>query len=212
MRGPAADAGAPRYLSAAQALAAPGQARLMITHGLSGSGKSFVSGALLAHCGAIRLRSDVERKRLFGLQPLERSAALGEDQVYSQEATRKTFDALRDRAHVALAAGYPTIVDAAFLKQDEREAMRRLAREMAVPFAILHCHAQEAMLRHRIAARLAGAGDASEADERVLQMQLGFAQALSAQEGPDVIDVDTAAALDLAAIDRRWKASAVPRD
>jgi uncharacterized protein len=200
----------PNYVDTARALTETGDARLMITHGLSGSGKSFVSGALLGRCGAIRLRSDVERKRVFGLQPLERSTSLGEDRVYSEQATRRTFDTLRDRARMALDAGYPTIVDAAFLKRSERDAMRRLAAEASVPFVIAHCHAQEATLRRRIAARLAGPGDASEADERVLQMQLAFAQPLSADEAPGVIDIDTSITLDLDAMDQRWKTSPVP--
>lgn len=212
LRSPTAGASppVPDYLAIARSLTAPGDARLLITHGLSGSGKSFASSALLAHCGAIRLRSDVERKRLFGLRPLERSTPMGEDGIYSEEATRRTVEALRDRARLALMAGFPTIVDAAFLRPSERDAMRRLAAEMSVPFAILHCHAQEATLRQRIASRLTGAGDASEADEQVLDKQLAFAQPLSMGERASVIDMDTSLSLDLAGTGRRWKSSPVP--
>jgi len=79
--------------------------RLLITHGVSGSGKSTVARQLLAAAGAIRLRSDVERKRLFGLTALEPSADRA--QVYGPDATRRTFERLAECARAALRAGYP---------------------------------------------------------------------------------------------------------
>src|SRR5690606_19713484 len=118
----------PDYLAQASAWAASprDKARLLITHGLSGSGKSTVASQLLRVAGAIRIRSDVERKRLFGLAPLDSSAALGLD-IYTEEATRETFLSLRERARCALQSGYPVIVDAAFLRRHERLSFRALA-------------------------------------------------------------------------------------
>jgi predicted kinase len=198
---------APDYLATALSIASSTDARLMITHGLSGSGKSFVSQQVLEYAGAVRLRSDVERKRLFGLRPLERSAAGQKDGIYTPQATRRTFETLRDRAAFSLDAGFPTIVDAAFLRRDERDMMAALAAERRVPFCILHCHASDEVLRHRIEARLAGGDDASEADGRVLRMQMEVQQDFADEERPRVIDVETSKDIPIQAICDRWATS-----
>lgn len=198
----------PDYLGCAEALAAPNAApapRLLITHGLSGSGKSTVAGELLALAGAVRIRSDVERKRLFGLAPLQRSAEQSVD-IYTPEATRRTFDRLAACARTALQSGYPVIVDAAFLRRDERMAFRALAAELRVPCSILHCQAADAQLRRRVAARGAGHSDASEADLAVLERQLASHQPLDGDERAITLEVDTEATLDAVALRARWLA------
>jgi predicted kinase len=194
----------PDYLACAERLT-PGDrgARLLITYGLSGSGKSTVAGQLLEAAGAIRVRSDVERKRLFGLGALQRSAATCVD-IYTQEATRRTFDRLRDCAHEALRAGYPVIVDAAFLRRVERRAFRGLASELGVPFSILHCRASEAALRRRVAARGEGGDDASEADLAVLERQLQSGEPLDESERAAVLEVMTDEPVDAEALAGRW--------
>ncbi len=189
-------------LATAQARPAP---RLLITHGLSGCGKSSVALQLLERTGAVRLRSDVERKRLFGLGALERSAARALD-VYTPEATRRTFERLAEIARLALRAGWPVIVDAAFLRRGERQAFKALAAELGVPFAILHCHASEAVLRQRVAARSAAGHDASEADVAVLQRQIDSHEPLDAGERAIALDVATDGTVDAAALAARWLA------
>jgi aminoglycoside phosphotransferase family enzyme/predicted kinase len=189
-------------LAAAQTRPAP---RLLITHGLSGCGKSTVALQLLERTGAVRLRSDVERKRLFGLGALDRSAARSLD-VYTAEATRRTFDRLADLARIALQAGWPVIVDAAFLRRGERQDFRSLAADLGVPFALLHCHASEAVLRERVAARSAAGNDASEADVAVLQRQLDAHEPLDADERANALDVATDGEVDAAALTARWLA------
>jgi aminoglycoside phosphotransferase family enzyme/predicted kinase len=194
----------PDYLACAERLTAGDRgARLLITYGLSGSGKSTVAGQLLEAAGAIRVRSDVERKRLFGLGALQRSAATCVD-IYTQEATRRTFDRLRDCAHEALRAGYPVIVDAAFLRRVERRAFRGLASELGVPFSILHCRASEAALRRRVAARGEGGDDASEADLAVLERQLQSGEPLDESERAAVLEVMTDEPVDAEALAGRW--------
>src|SRR5206468_1743655 len=74
------------YLHLAATLAGSGDARLAITHGLPGSGKTFVSQQLLEGMSAIRARSDVERKRLFGLAPLESSRERVAGGIYDADA------------------------------------------------------------------------------------------------------------------------------
>jgi hypothetical protein len=152
---------------------------LIITHGLPGSGKSTFAEAALERLQAIRIRSDVERKRLFGLQPMEQSHSPPGGGIYTAEATRQTYARLRDMARELLDAGYTVIVDAAFPRQDERAPFRELAQEMGVPFAIMHIQASVAALRTRIRQRRS---DASEADAEVLQQVQAVQQPLLPHE------------------------------
>ncbi|MDP9927959.1 bifunctional aminoglycoside phosphotransferase/ATP-binding protein [Variovorax paradoxus] len=197
------------YMACAQELMRDTRAgaRLMITHGFSGSGKSSIASQLLQFAGAVRIRSDVERKRLFGLDPLARSAGQGID-IYTPEATRRTFDRMRACARSALLAGYPVIVDAAFLRRDERRNFERLAAELGVPCSILDCRASNAVLRHRVARRSAHGNDASEADLQVLERQLAYHEPLDEGESARTIEVFTDGAVDIASIDSRWRDAA----
>ena len=167
-----------RYLKTARRWTRPGRALLAITHGLPGSGKTFESQRFLEGEGAIRLRSDVERKRLAGLAALEDSRRRGVD-LYTTEAGERTYAHLLRTARTLLEAGYPVVLDAAFLRRDERERAHALARELRVPFSILDCDAPIDELRRRLRERR---GDASEADEAVLDKLRHSAEALSRAE------------------------------
>jgi uncharacterized protein len=186
LRRSADDPAARGYLQTALAWTGRTDARLIITHGLSGSGKTFESQRLLERDGAIRLRSDVERKRLFGLRMTEDSRAKGLD-IYDRATTARTYETLLQTARVALGAGYPVILDAAFLLRSERDQARALARELEVLFSIASCEAPIPVLRARLLARK---DDASEADVAVLEHQLEIAEPLSDDEIADV-DINT---------------------
>ena len=194
----------PDYLACAESLtqSTGRSARLLITHGVSGSGKSTVALQLLAAAGAIRLRSDVERKRLLGMAALERSTDPA--QTYGSNATARTFDRLAQCARTALEAGYPVIVDAAFLRHAERDSFRALAADLNVPFTILDCTAHEARMRERVAARAASGEDPSEADLQVLEHQLRYREPLSTDERMFVIQAATDEPVDAAALRDRW--------
>jgi hypothetical protein len=178
LRGGGHEAAARRYLETALAWTQPREARLFITHGLPGSGKTWQSQRLLEREGAIRLRSDVERKRLYGLDMLEDSRARGLD-LYGHEATERTYGSLLATARLVLRAGYPVILDAAFLRRGERAQAHALARELGVPFSIVHCDAPLHVLRERLRARK---GDASEADVAVLEQLRSSAEPLDEGE------------------------------
>jgi aminoglycoside phosphotransferase family enzyme/predicted kinase len=199
--------GGPDHLALALRLATDGDARLLVTHGVSGSGKSWVAQRLLQEAQAIRLRSDVERKRLFGLQALDASARLVPGGIYGKGATQRTYARLREVAAVALAAGQRVIVDAAFLRRDERDDFRRLAWELGVPFTMLRCQAPAALLRERVLARSDRGDDASEADLAVLDRQLAGAEPLATEEHSAAITVDTAAPVEIGALAARWLAA-----
>lgn len=181
-------------------------ATLLITHGLPGSGKSHVALQLLEQAGAIRLRSDVERKRLLGVGPLD--ATPDRTLAYGADATQRTYERLAVLAEGALDAGWPVIVDAAFLRRDERQRFATLAAKLRCPFAILHCHAPMALLRERIAAREQRGGDPSEATLAVLDKLAALAEPLGPGEQAGVLDADTSGPLDAAALCRAWLAGA----
>lgn len=198
--------GGARYAQLAGALIDASDPRLLITHGVSGSGKSFVSQRLLEQVGAIRIRSDVERKRLHGLDALQRSHSGLDHGLYAPDASARAYARLLDLAAISLDAGWPTIVDATFLRAADRQRFRALAAQRGVPFAILDCAADEHVLRERIDARLARGADASEADRRVLERQLAHREPLRDDERASAIVVDTSReALDVDAIARAWR-------
>jgi aminoglycoside phosphotransferase family enzyme/predicted kinase len=207
--GQGGEAGGPDHLALALRLAGEGDARLLVTHGVSGSGKSWVAQRLLQQAQAIRLRSDVERKRLHGLRALDASALVVPRGIYGQAATRRTYARLREVAALALAAGERVIVDAAFLRRSERDDFRRLAHECGVPFTLLHCRAPVALLRERVHLRGERGGDPSEADLAVLDKQLAGAEPLAAEEEGEgtAITVDTGAPVDIEALAARWLAA-----
>ena len=158
------------YLALARDCLARRRPALIITHGLPGCGKSSFAQLALERLGAIRIRSDVERKRLFGLAALADSSSQTGGGIYSEEATQRTYARLHELARALLAAGFPVIVDAAFLRHAEREQFRALAREMNAPFVIASLQADEAVLKERLAQRRSRADDASEADAAVLHV------------------------------------------
>ena len=177
------------YLALAWSVANPPPPALSITCGVSGSGKSRAAKArLLADslCTTVRLRSDVERKRLHGLAPDQRSDSPVDGGIYTPAAHAATYRRLEELARLALRASWSVIVDAAFLKRAERAAFQRLAANNDVPFAILACDAPVAELRRRVAGRT---GDASEATLAVLERQLSDREALTADEQAFVLRV-----------------------
>lgn len=171
-----------RYLAFAVRATRTRQRQLLLMHGVSGSGKTWVSQAVLEHLGALRLRSDIERKRLFGLPALARTASAVDGGLYDEKTTRATYQRLCERAREILDAGFPVLVDAACLQRWQRGIFRDLAAELAVPLQIISCSADDATLHHRLAAREQSGRDASEARRAVLEHQLQNNDPLSAAE------------------------------
>jgi predicted kinase len=175
------------YLRLAWQIAVPVPPTLLITCGLSGSGKTTASSARLLDASEdpagniVRLRSDVERKRLFGLTPQDSSGSPPDGGIYTAEAGTRTYARLRALARDLLREGWPVIVDAAFLRREERTSFRALATECGVTFGILATEAPAAELRRRLKART---GDASEATVAVLAQQLAWFEPLDDEERP----------------------------
>jgi hypothetical protein len=172
----------------------------LITHGVSGSGKTSQTQALIEAGGFVRIRSDVERKRLFGLAAESRSESPLEAGLYGPEANRRTYAQLGNLAETIVRAGHPVIVDATFLQQVQRTSLRSLSERLGVPFAILDFAADEVVLRARIAERERAGGDASEATLAVLERQLQSREPLTDAEQALSWRIDPGHPLDVPAL------------
>ncbi len=159
------------YFDLARAYLVPQPPRLVAIGGLSGSGKSAVARAIAPYIGsfpgAVHVRSDVERKRLFGAGPGETLPA----RAYAPEVSDTVYKICRKRALLALASGRAVILDAVHAKPAERTEVAELARKIGVPFTGLWLDAPPALMRQRVAART---GDVSDATPSVVDEQLGY--------------------------------------
>ncbi|MCC6301866.1 MAG: AAA family ATPase [Gammaproteobacteria bacterium] len=198
------------YLRLARDYTRPRPRALVITRGLSGSGKTTHTTDLLAPCGMIRARSDVERKRLFGLVPEARTRSEVEAGLYAREAGERTYRRLEALATAIVEAGFTALIDATFLKEAQRAPFRALAARLGVPFLILDFQAGEPLLRARIQARAQSGRDASEATLAVLERQLETQEALTADEHATAITIDTGAPVDIAVIAGEINRRALP--
>ena len=156
--------------------------KLVLMHGYSGSGKSWLSSRILEITGAIRLRSDVERKRLF--DPNSKT-------LYSLETSQQTFDHLQSLTRDLLQSGYDVIVDATFLKQRDRAPFIHLAEILGIPYFILCCQADDQLIRQRLNQRQQDHRDISDADVEVYELQRAAGSNFNDQELPFCIQIDT---------------------
>lgn len=185
-----------RYLQLAAQLIAPRPLALWLVSGVSGSGKSRHSQRLIEWQGIVRVKADVERKRLFGLPALAKSADVVPGGIYTLEASQRTYARLAALARDVLFAGLPVLVDATCLKVAQRRLFMALAQELAVPCRILALDAPVDVLRQRVLHRAAKGGDPSEADVAVLEGQLKAREPLTAQELACAVQVDTSQPVD----------------
>ena len=189
------------YVVQAEGYTRPSRPGLIINHGVSGSGKSTATIPLVGKLQAVRIRSDVERKRMAGLDPWAvTDSAVGQG-IYSPGATEKTYGRLLELAEMVIKAGYVAIVDATFLRQAQRRPFYELALRLAVPFLILDFQAPEMMLRERIGLRLAAGADPSEANLEVLEMQLKGQEPLMVDEMEVAMGITPELALDEDAVE-----------
>jgi predicted kinase len=179
------------YLGTALELAKKRRPLLLITHGLSGSGKTHVTDELVCRLPALRVRSDLERKRLHGVAALARTGAAVGRGLYAPKEHERTYATLGSIADRLLRRGQNTIVDATFLRRNDRRAFRQIAAANGARFAILDCTASDRELRRRILARGHGGRDASEATLAVLEAQLREREPLDRAERHSAIEIDT---------------------
>ena len=185
------------YLKLALYYTRPMQPYLIITRGMSASGKSTLTQPLLEAFPAIRMRSDVERKRLFELDKFTNAQSEPGKGIYTSDATERTYQKLAELAGVVLTAGVSVIVDATFARYEQRELFKQLAIKSNLPFVILELTAAPNTLRQRIRQRR---NDVSDADITVLESQLKSWQKLEPDEYSYTVSVDTESDIDTASI------------
>jgi predicted kinase len=181
------------YLALAVRLLPPIQSAIMLTHGYSGSGKtsfSRIASQTVGAMGAIHLRSDVERKRIHSLRPEDHSGVYSIPDIYGARASEETYKHLLRLARTIAYAGWPVIIDAAFLQRWQRDIFAMLADELRIPFFIFDIHTSAAIMRARIATRSDSGNDASDATIAILEQQLALAEPLSLKERSRRIVVD----------------------
>jgi hypothetical protein len=164
---------------------------IVIMHGVTASGKSSLSERLVSAIPALRIRSDLERKRLAGVAPLaKRIFGVGEG-AYGTASTQATYDRLLELADSALEGNCSVVIDATFLDASHRALFRRLSLQRQSPFLIVSCASDAATLASRLRTRAVNALDPSEATQAVLDHQLQTLQPLAPDELPHAISVDT---------------------
>ena len=164
---------------------------LIVMHGLSGSGKSWLSSQLVSAVSAVRIRSDIERKRLFSLDESSDSGSPVARGIYSDSVSEALYGQILGLAATILRAGHDVILDAAFLMSSERGCAREIATECGAGFVIVHADAPEAVLRDRIQKRAADSAEVSEADLRVLAYQIENVEPLTKEEQRAAVYWDT---------------------
>ena len=163
---------AKKYFQLATRLISPPRPLLVAIGGLSGTGKSVLARALapdlLPEPGAVVLRSDVERKGLFGVLETDRLPA----EAYVAEVTAHVYGVLADKAHRAIGAGHAAIVDGVFADPDQRKTIAMVADSAGVAFRGIFLSTDLATRLARVGGR---ANDASDADAAVAKQQEGYA-------------------------------------
>lgn len=147
------------------------QQLLVAIGGLSGSGKSTCAMAWAPYIGrapgALVLRSDIERKLMFGVaetEPLPSSA-------YRPEVTEQVYARLSSLASRALATGQSVIVDAVHALPAERAAIEKVAQAAGVAFIGVWLETDVSTRIERIDQRT---GDASDADADIARRQQSY--------------------------------------
>ena len=180
-----------RYLVVAETLTQELHRNMVLTCGVTGSGKTTVSQLLLESLGAVRVRSDVERKRLSDIAVTDHQHIGIDTRLYDATTTRRTYEQLMRTATVIVDAGFAAIVDATFLHHGDRQMFRQLAERLGAQPTIVVCEAPADTLRARVAARAAHGTDASDATLEVLAHQLAAFETPGGDEKAIVKWIDT---------------------
>jgi aminoglycoside phosphotransferase family enzyme/predicted kinase len=184
------------HLDYARERASRRRAGFILMCGVSGSGKSWVAERLVQRLPGVRIRSDVERKRLAALAPRARTRSAVDSGLYAAERSDALYVHLATAAEALVAGGERAIVDATLLTAARRAPFVETAARMGVACVIVYCAASRDVLVERIERRSALRQDPSEATVEVLDAQLGSHEAPTDAEGV-VVRLDTGRSIDI---------------
>lgn len=160
--------GAAGFMAQACGYLQPQPPVLVALGGLSGTGKTTLAKQIAAQIGrrpgAVHIRSDLERKALFGVDPLHRLP----QSAYDPPVTEKVYRRMREKARHALAAGHAVILDSVHGTLDERQDAGRIASDLGCAFHGIWLDLDTAGRGARVAQRKR---DASDADAAVARRQ-----------------------------------------
>ena len=163
---------AAKYFDLAYAYAYPARRpALLITAGLVGTGKSTLAEALSCHLGWLVISSDLVRKELAGLSPLEHRYERYGAHIYSPSFSQQTYVEMLRRARTLLTKGESVILDASFKGREERQRARELASEIGADFRALECTCDEALVRQRLEGRMQAGTSPSDGRWEIYQQQ-----------------------------------------
>ncbi len=165
---------------------------LLIMHGLSGSGKSYLASQLATALPAICIRSDIERKRML--------AGHTESSLYSRQSNELIYRHILDTGQRILKSGHSVILDATFLRHTDRRDAEKIARATGSGFCILNCETPTSLLKQRIRTRQRQQTGPSDADETVLALQMNAHEALQANERLQTLTLDMSLSPDIPAL------------
>jgi predicted kinase len=194
-----------RHLELAADLVRAARPAVVLMHGFAGCGKTTLSQTLLETVDAVRIRTDIERKRLHGYAAKARTGSGIATGLYSPDASRAAYQHVAALTRAIIEAGYTAIVDGAFLRRWQRDVFAALAAKLQVPLVIVDFVAPQSVLRERVARRAAAREDASEADAAVLAHQLASHDPLEADERRFVVAVDAEAPPSSATASVAWR-------
>lgn len=178
------------YIDLARKAMSKASITMILMHGFSGSGKSTVAERLASSMGAIHIRSDIERKRLFNLEAGAKSHSKLGQGIYSGQASRDVYQRLIELAESIVLSGYSVIIDATFLHYALRERFHSLAQRLPCAFQIVSVEAPVEVMKARIHRRAEQDADPSEADAAILQYQLEHYDPFTEQEHDCVSKLD----------------------
>jgi uncharacterized protein len=171
-----------RYIALAGKYTEDMRGFLVMMHGFSGAGKSAAALEVVERFGAIRLRSDIERQRLFRNRAQEGG-------LYTADATNATYGRLETLAAMLLEVGVSVVADATFLQSVRRARFESLARRLNVPLLIIDIVCDDDELLRRVSARAQRHQDVSEADEAVVMQQKRAAEPFTDAERTFVLSL-----------------------
>ncbi|MBZ0331443.1 AAA family ATPase [Halomonas sp. ANAO-440] len=182
-----------RYLALAEKISVFRFPPLIIGTGVSGSGKSRFTANMVERLGAVRLCSDVERRRLFGISPQDMNAEPPVD-IFTDDATSRTYQRLAELAGTLLDAGITTCVDATCLARRQRKLLCQQAEARGLPVLIVSFEADDETLEARIVRRAQRQGVLPQASLDVLHRQQSLFEPFDSEERQHLVYLDTTAA------------------
>jgi aminoglycoside phosphotransferase family enzyme/predicted kinase len=144
---------------------------LIITCGLTGTGKSFIAARLGKRLGIEPIRSDLVRKEIHKVPPFEHRLDKYGAGIYTSRASESTYEALLERARLSLDKGESVILDASFIRRMDRRRAFELAQDLKARFLLLKCDAPGDVIRARLDRRMKEATDPSEGRWEIFQQQ-----------------------------------------